>query len=198
MALTRWPVFTRITLRTSKSAKRKSLKPRASSQNRLPKSRVTPPTPPTQTPASNKQVKSRAHSSVGQSRRLIIAWSQVQVLLGPPFFPCRCFDRGPVECPHNPARAQGGVQPHWLSGTDNDYAAKLKQAARPAALWRTLKGDRFTPTRLNQPLPAFGCEPKKAATAAQETRPWRWCPNCLKTLKSAGGESGGSESWNWS
>src|SRR5690625_2963481 len=86
MALTRWPVFTRITLRTSKSAKRKSLKPRASSQNRLPKSRVTPPTPPTQTPASNKQVKSRAHSSVGQSRRLIIAWSQVQVLLGPPTF----------------------------------------------------------------------------------------------------------------
>src|SRR5690625_5877958 len=51
---------------------------------------------------------------------------------------------------------------------------------------------------LNQPLPAFGCEPKKAATAAQETRPWRWCSNCLKMLKSAGGESGASGSWSWS
>src|SRR5690625_4010308 len=51
---------------------------------------------------------------------------------------------------------------------------------------------------MNQPLPAFGCEPKKAATAAQETRPWRWCSSCLKMLKSAGGESGASESWSWS
>src|SRR5690625_2547997 len=57
---------------------------------------------------------------------------------------------------------------------------------------------REPPTRLNQPLPAFGCEPKKAATAAQETRPWRWCSSCLKMLKSAGGESGASESWSWS
>src|SRR5690625_2990208 len=59
---------------------------------------------------------------------------------GPTIFPCRCFDRAPVECPHNPARAQGGAQPHWLSDTHNDYAAKLKQAASPAALWRTLQG----------------------------------------------------------
>src|SRR5699024_2675581 len=35
-------------------------------------------------------------------------------------------------------------------------------------------------------------------TAAQETRPWRWCSSCLKMLKSAGGESGASESWSWS
>ncbi len=38
----------------------------------------------------------RAHSSVGQSRRLIISWSGVQVPLSPPIFPCNRFRCGGV------------------------------------------------------------------------------------------------------